>query len=69
MIRVRTLQPITTLGLGIICLSCLILLFVTGVTLLLYYIPSEDVAYDRYHSHHDHSAVWRAGAKPPLPGG
>ena len=47
MIRVKTLQPITTLGLGIICLSCLILLFVTGLTLLLYYIPFEDVAYDR----------------------
>ena len=47
MIRVRTLQPITTLGLGIICLSCLILLFVTGGTLLLYYVPYHDVAYDR----------------------
>lgn len=47
MIRVTTLQPITTLGLGIICLSCLILLVVTGITLLLYYVPYQDVAYDR----------------------
>jgi quinol-cytochrome oxidoreductase complex cytochrome b subunit len=47
MIRVKTLQPITTLGLGIICLSCFILLVVTGVTLLLYYVPYQEVAYDR----------------------
>jgi quinol-cytochrome oxidoreductase complex cytochrome b subunit len=47
MIRVKTLQPVTTLGLGIVCLSCLVILFLTGVTLLLYYIPFEDVAYDR----------------------
>ena len=47
MIRVKTLQPVTTLGLGIICLSCLVLLVVTGVTLLLYYVPYQDVAYDR----------------------
>jgi quinol-cytochrome oxidoreductase complex cytochrome b subunit len=47
MIRVKTLQPLTTLGLGIICLSCLVLLVLTGVTLLLYYVPYEEVAYDR----------------------
>jgi quinol-cytochrome oxidoreductase complex cytochrome b subunit len=47
LVRVKTLQPLTTLGLGIICLSCLIILVVTGVTLLLYYVPYEDVAYDR----------------------
>lgn len=47
LIRVKTLQPITTLGLGIISLSCLIMLMVTGITLLLYYVPYEEVAYDR----------------------
>jgi quinol-cytochrome oxidoreductase complex cytochrome b subunit len=47
LIRVKTLQPLTTLGLGIVCLSCLIMLVVSGVTLLLYYVPFEDVAYDR----------------------
>jgi quinol-cytochrome oxidoreductase complex cytochrome b subunit len=47
LIRVKTLQPLTTLGLGIVCLSCLVLLVVTGVTLLLYYVPYEEVAYDR----------------------
>lgn len=46
-IRVRTLEPLATLGLGIICLSCFILLVVTGVTLLLYYVPYQEVAYDR----------------------
>lgn len=47
MIRVRTLQPLTTLGLGMICLSCLLVLAVTGATLLLYYVPYQEVAYDR----------------------
>jgi quinol-cytochrome oxidoreductase complex cytochrome b subunit len=47
MILERTLAPLSTLGLGIICLTCLILLAVTGLTLLLYYTPYEDVAYDR----------------------
>jgi quinol-cytochrome oxidoreductase complex cytochrome b subunit len=47
LIRVRTLLPFTTLGLGIICLSCFVLLLLTGVTLLLYYVPYQDVAYDR----------------------
>jgi quinol-cytochrome oxidoreductase complex cytochrome b subunit len=46
-IRVKTLHPFTTLGLGIVCLSCVLLLAVTGVTLLLYYVPYEEVAYDR----------------------
>jgi quinol-cytochrome oxidoreductase complex cytochrome b subunit len=47
LIRVRTLQPLTTFGLGIICLSCLLVLAVTGATLLLYYVPYQEVAYDR----------------------
>lgn len=47
LIRMKTLQPLTTLGLGIISLSCLIMLMVTGITLLLYYVPYEEVAYDR----------------------
>ena len=47
MIRERTLQPLATLGLGIVCLTCLIVLAATGVTLLLYYVPYHEVAYDR----------------------
>jgi quinol-cytochrome oxidoreductase complex cytochrome b subunit len=47
MILARTLEPFVTLGLGIACLSCLILLTLTGVTLFLYYVPHQDVAYDR----------------------
>lgn len=46
-IRERTLDPLSTLGLGIVCLTCLIVLVLTGVTLLLYYVPYRDVAYDR----------------------
>jgi quinol-cytochrome oxidoreductase complex cytochrome b subunit len=47
MIRERTLTPIATLGLGIICLTCFILLALTGLTMLLYYVPEQAVAYDR----------------------
>ncbi len=47
MIRRRTLQPLTTLGLGMVCLACLVVLGVTGLTLLLYYVPQQDAAYDR----------------------
>jgi len=46
-IRERSLRPLTTLGLGIVCLTCLIVLAATGLTLFLYYIPHHDVAYDR----------------------
>ncbi len=41
MIRARTLEPLSTLGLGIVCLVCLIVLAGTGLTLLLYYIPYQ----------------------------
>jgi quinol-cytochrome oxidoreductase complex cytochrome b subunit len=47
MILARTLDPFVTLGLGVVCLSCFILLVLTGVTLFLYYVPHQDVAYDR----------------------
>jgi quinol-cytochrome oxidoreductase complex cytochrome b subunit len=47
MIRERTLAPTATFGLGIVCLTCLAVLVVTGLTLLLYYVPDEAVAYDR----------------------
>lgn len=41
------LKPTTTWGLGIACLGCLLVLFVTGVTLFLYYLPEQDKAYER----------------------
>jgi quinol-cytochrome oxidoreductase complex cytochrome b subunit len=47
MIRERTLTPTATFGLGIVCLTCLAVLFLTGLTLLLYYVPEQAVAYDR----------------------
>ena len=46
-IRERTLHPLATLGLGIVCLTCLIVLAATGLTLFLYYVPYHEVAYDR----------------------
>lgn len=46
-IRERTLAPVATLGLGIVCLTCFILLVLTGLTLLLYYVPEQTLAYDR----------------------
>jgi quinol-cytochrome oxidoreductase complex cytochrome b subunit len=47
LIRSRTLDPLATLGLGIVCMTCLLLLFATGMTLLLYYAPHQDIAYER----------------------
>ncbi len=47
MIRKRTLYPLATLGLGIICLACLVILGTPGLTLLLYYVPAQEAAYDR----------------------
>ncbi len=47
MIRERTLHPLATLGLGIVCLTCLLVLTATGLTLFLYYVPYNEVAYDR----------------------
>ncbi len=43
----RVLDPSTTLGLGIACLTCLGLLFLTGLTLFLYYDPDQGAAYER----------------------
>ncbi len=36
-----------TLGLGIACVACLLILGATGITLLIYYIPHQEAAYDR----------------------
>ena len=47
MIRKRILQPSATLGLGIVCLTCFLVLVSTGLTLLLYYVPYPDAAYER----------------------
>ncbi len=47
MIRRRTLEPLSTLGLGIVCLTCLLVLGATGLTLLLYYVPYQEAAYER----------------------
>ncbi|MBE0596883.1 MAG: cytochrome b N-terminal domain-containing protein [Desulfuromonadales bacterium] len=46
-IRRRTVQPLTTLGLGMAALTCLGVLLVTGFTLFLYYVPEPEVAYER----------------------
>lgn len=43
----RSLEPAATLGLGIACLTCLAVLFVTGATLFLYYVADPDRAYER----------------------
>ncbi|MCF6178379.1 MAG: cytochrome b N-terminal domain-containing protein [Geopsychrobacter sp.] len=43
----HALRPTTTWGLGIACLSCLAILFITGFTLFLYYVPDQEVAYER----------------------
>ncbi len=43
----HALKPTTTLGLGIACLTCLAILFVTGFTLFLYYVPDQGQAYER----------------------
>jgi quinol-cytochrome oxidoreductase complex cytochrome b subunit len=46
-VRETTLQPLATLGLGVVCVTCLLLLIATGVSLLLYYVPHQGLAYDR----------------------
>lgn len=43
----RTLSPLATLGFGIAALTCLGTLFVTGITLSLYYNPDQEQAYER----------------------
>lgn len=46
-VRRKTLNPWTTLGLGTACLTCIGILFVTGLTLFLYYVPDREQAYER----------------------
>lgn len=41
------LHPLTTLGLGIAALTAIVILFVTGLTLFLYYVPDQNEAYER----------------------
>lgn len=43
----KTLHPLTTMGLGIGCLTCLGVLLITGITLFLYYVPDQGKAYER----------------------
>ena len=46
-IRRKTIHPLTTMGLGVVCLACFLILGATGATLLLYYMPNQETAYDR----------------------
>jgi cbb3-type cytochrome oxidase subunit 1 len=43
----HTLRPAYTLGLGLISLFLFLILVVTGVLLMFYYVPSTNQAYDR----------------------
>lgn len=43
----NTLRPIYTLGLGLISLFLFLILVVTGILLMFYYVPSTSQAYDR----------------------
>jgi len=43
----NTLRPIYTLGLGLISLFLFLILVVTGILLMFYYVPSSTQAYDR----------------------
>jgi quinol-cytochrome oxidoreductase complex cytochrome b subunit len=43
----RTLKPTTTFGLGLISFYLFIILSVTGILLMFYYVPSTQQAYDR----------------------
>jgi len=45
--HVNSLRPTTTLGLGVISLSLFIILVVTGILLMFYYVPSVEQAYNR----------------------
>ncbi len=47
LVRSRTLSPMTTLGFGIACLTCFVILAATGFSLFLYYIPDTSLAYER----------------------
>ena len=43
----NTLRPIYTLGLGLMSLFLFLILIVTGILLMFYYVPSTTQAYDR----------------------
>lgn len=43
----QVVHPTTTFGLGIACLACLGILIASGVTLFLYYLPDQSMAYER----------------------
>ena len=43
----NTLRPIYTLGLGLISFFLFLILVVTGILLMFYYVPSTTQAYDR----------------------
>ena len=43
----NTLRPIYTLGLGLISMFLFLILIVTGILLMFYYVPSTQQAYDR----------------------
>lgn len=43
----RSLHPLTTLGLGIASMTCLGVLFATGLVLFFYYVPDQERAYER----------------------
>ena len=46
-VSLRTLSPLSTMGFGIAALTCLGTLFVTGLTLFLYYNPDQEQAYEK----------------------
>ncbi len=46
-VRRRTLDPSTTLGLGVISIVLLAVLLVTGIVLMFWYVPTPIGAYDR----------------------
>lgn len=46
-VHARTLEFKTTLGLGLLSLYTFIILTVTGILLMFYYVPSAESAYDR----------------------
>lgn len=45
--HVNSLRPAYTLGLGVISLSLFVILSVTGILLMFYYVPSTEQAYNR----------------------
>lgn len=46
-VRLRTLSPTTTLGLGVLAMVLLAVLLLTGVALMFWYLPEPRGAYDR----------------------